>query len=64
MQAYFRRRVLNLGIHKTVIGEKAKPVEALLSIVGSISEFGIIRKVCNSDRALDGKDGTWPMGWL
>ena len=48
MQAYFQHYGLDLKIHKTMIGEKAKSIETLLSIVDSMNEFGIIRKVWNS----------------
>merc|ERR1712072_1582175 len=44
MQAYFQHYGLDLKIHKTMIGEKAKSIETLLSIVDSMNEFGIIRK--------------------
>jgi 3-dehydroquinate synthase len=45
MQAYFDNYGLELKIHKTMIGEKAKSMDTLLSIVDSMNEFGIIRKV-------------------
>ncbi|KNG49251.1 Dehydroquinate synthase-like protein [Stemphylium lycopersici] len=44
MQKYFDHHKLPLTIHKTMIGEKAKSMETLLSIVDSMTEFGIIRK--------------------
>ncbi|EDU45310.1 AroB 3-dehydroquinate synthetase [Pyrenophora tritici-repentis] len=44
MQKYFDHYNLPLTIHKTMIGEKAKSMETLLSIVDSMTEFGIIRK--------------------
>ncbi|GAB7359251.1 hypothetical protein MBLNU230_g5908t1 [Neophaeotheca triangularis] len=44
MQEYFDHHKLELKIHKTMIGEKAKSVETLLSIVDSMNEFGIYRK--------------------
>ncbi|KAL1611128.1 hypothetical protein SLS59_000768 [Nothophoma quercina] len=44
MQAYFDHYNLPLTIHKTMIGEKAKSIETLLSIVDSMTDFGIIRK--------------------
>ncbi|KAJ8113679.1 hypothetical protein OPT61_g4246 [Boeremia exigua] len=44
MQAYFDHHNLPLTIHKTMIGEKAKSIETLLSIVDSMTDFGIIRK--------------------
>lgn len=40
MQAYFAHHGLELKIHKTAIGEKAKSMETLLSIVDSMTEFG------------------------
>ena len=45
MEAYFKHYNMELKIHKTMIGEKAKSIETLLSIVDSMNEFGIIRKV-------------------
>lgn len=44
MQQYFDHHKLELKIHKTMIGEKAKSMDTLLSIVDSMTEFGIIRK--------------------
>ena len=44
MQEYFDHFSLDLQIHKTMIGEKAKSMETLLSIVDSMNEFGIFRK--------------------
>lgn len=45
MQEYFDHYKLELKIHKTMIGEKAKSMDTLLSIVDSMNEFGIFRKV-------------------
>jgi 3-dehydroquinate synthase len=45
IEAYFEHHKLDLKIHKTMIGEKAKSMETLLSIVDSMTEFGIFRKV-------------------
>lgn len=45
MEAYFKHHSLELKIHKTMIGEKAKSIETLLSIVDSMNEFGVFRKV-------------------
>ncbi|KAF2832053.1 2-epi-5-epi-valiolone synthase-like protein [Ophiobolus disseminans] len=44
MQKYFDHYNLPLTIHKTMIGEKAKSMDTLLSIVDSMTEFGVIRK--------------------
>ncbi len=44
MQKYFAHYGLELKIHKTMIGEKAKSIDTLLSIVDTMNEFGIIRK--------------------
>jgi 3-dehydroquinate synthase len=44
MQKYFGHHNLDLKIHKTTIGEKAKSIETLLNIVDSMTNFGIIRK--------------------
>lgn len=47
IQKYFDHHKLDLKIHKTMIGEKAKTMPTLLSIVDSMTEFGIYRKVCD-----------------
>ncbi|PSN64828.1 Dehydroquinate synthase-like protein [Corynespora cassiicola Philippines] len=44
MQKYFDHYGMELKIHKTMIGEKAKSLETFCSIVDSMTEFGIIRK--------------------
>ncbi|KAF2090647.1 3-dehydroquinate synthase [Saccharata proteae CBS 121410] len=44
MQEYFDHHNIDLKIHKTMIGEKAKSMDTLLSIVDSMNEFGIFRK--------------------
>ncbi|KAI9783863.1 MAG: hypothetical protein M1816_001164 [Peltula sp. TS41687] len=44
METYFKHHNLELKIHKTKIGEKAKTIPTLLNIVDSMTEFGIIRK--------------------
>ncbi|KAL1304948.1 hypothetical protein AAFC00_003859 [Neodothiora populina] len=44
MQEYFDHYNLELQIHKTMIGEKAKSMDTLLSIVDSMNKFGIFRK--------------------
>ncbi|KAJ0354898.1 hypothetical protein COL154_002070 [Colletotrichum chrysophilum] len=44
MQEYFDHYNIELKIHKTMIGEKAKSMETLLSIVDSMTEFGVFRK--------------------
>lgn len=45
MQRYFDHYKLDLEIHKTMIGEKAKSIDTFLSIVDSMTKFGIYRKV-------------------
>ena len=45
MQRYFEHYGLELEVHKTMIGEKAKSMDTLLSIVDSMTNFGIYRKV-------------------
>lgn len=40
LQEYFDHHNLELKVHKTMIGEKAKSIETLLSIVDSMNEFG------------------------
>lgn len=48
MERYFHHYGLDLTIHKTKIGEKAKTIPTFLSIVDSMNDFGIYRKVCAS----------------
>ena len=45
IEKYFEHHNIALKVHKTKIGEKAKTVPTFLSIVDSMTEFGIIRKV-------------------
>ena len=45
IERYFGHYDLNLKVHKTKIGEKAKTIPTFLSIVDSMTEFGIYRKV-------------------
>ena len=45
IEAYFTHYDLALKMHKTKIGEKAKTIPTFLSIVDSMTEFGIYRKV-------------------
>lgn len=45
IERYFEHFNLNLKVHKTKIGEKAKTIPTFLSIVDSMTEFGIYRKV-------------------
>lgn len=45
MQEYFDHYNVELKVHKTMIGEKAKSLETFTSIVDSMTEFGIFRKV-------------------
>lgn len=49
MRKYFDHYGIDLEIHKTMIGEKAKSIETFLSIVDSMNAFGIYRKVRFSD---------------
>lgn len=44
MQRYFDHYQIELKIHKTMIGEKAKSMDTLLGIVDSMTDFGIFRK--------------------
>jgi 3-dehydroquinate synthase len=44
MEKYFSHHNLELKIHKTMIGEKAKSLDTLTEIVDSMTDFGIIRK--------------------
>ena len=45
IEKYFQHYGLDLKMHKTKIGEKAKTIPTFLSIVDSMTEFGIYRKV-------------------
>lgn len=45
VQNYFDHYDINLDVHKTMIGEKAKSIDTFLSIVDSMNKFGIYRKV-------------------
>ncbi|KAK4096851.1 2-epi-5-epi-valiolone synthase-like protein [Parathielavia hyrcaniae] len=44
MQVYFDHYGLALCVHRTMIGEKAKTIDTLLSIVEAMNKFGVIRK--------------------
>ncbi|KAL9098897.1 MAG: hypothetical protein Q9163_005524 [Psora crenata] len=44
IERYFEHHGLTLKVHKTKIGEKAKTIPTFLSIVDSMTEFGIYRK--------------------
>ncbi|MCJ1256779.1 hypothetical protein MMC24_004603 [Lignoscripta atroalba] len=44
IEKYFQHHGLELKVHKTKIGEKAKTIPTFLSIVDSMTEFGIYRK--------------------
>ncbi|KAF7713395.1 Uncharacterized protein PECH_001335 [Penicillium ucsense] len=44
MQEYFKYHNVELKIHQTMIGEKAKSLETFTQIVDSMTDFGIIRK--------------------
>jgi len=69
MQKYFDYHKLELKIHKTMIGEKAKSIDTFLSIVDSMTDFGIIRKepvlvvVCSRRAAVLRIELTWPGRW-
>ena len=45
LEDYMNHFGVDLKIHKTKIGEKAKSIETFLSLVDSMNEFGIFRKV-------------------
>ncbi|KAK4129717.1 2-epi-5-epi-valiolone synthase-like protein [Parathielavia appendiculata] len=44
MQTYFDHYGLDLCVHRTMIGEKAKTIDTLLKIVEAMNKFGVIRK--------------------
>ena len=52
IEKYFNHYNLALKVHKTKIGEKAKTIPTFLSIVDSMTEFGIFRKVRHSHAVL------------
>jgi 3-dehydroquinate synthase len=45
IQDYFEYYGLDLKIHQTMIGEKAKTIDTFLGICDAMEDFGIIRKV-------------------
>lgn len=45
IEKYFQHYNIELKVHKSKIGEKAKTIPTFLSIVDSMTDFGIIRKV-------------------
>ena len=55
---YFDHYGLTLKVHKTKIGEKAKTIPTFLSIVDSMTEFGIYRKVTLSSTSNPGQSLT------
>ena len=74
MQKYFNHYKIELDIHKTMIGEKAKSIDTFLSIVDSMNKFGIYRKVrscgngfpkpsCPLQNALTAPPGTYACRW-
>lgn len=44
MQRYFEHHGIELKVHQTMVGEKAKGMDTLLGIVDSMNEFGVYRK--------------------
>ncbi|KAM3506954.1 hypothetical protein MY10362_002074 [Beauveria mimosiformis] len=44
IRQYFEHYGIHLKVHRTMIGEKAKSMETMLSIVDSMTEFGVYRK--------------------
>lgn len=58
MQEYFDHYGIDLEVHKTMIGEKAKSLETFTSIVDSMNKFGIFRKV-RSNNFPYGRGGHW-----
>lgn len=44
MQRYFDHHGIELRVHKTMIGEKAKSMDTLLGIVDTMTDFGVYRK--------------------
>ena len=51
IEEYFEHYGLKLKVHKTKIGEKAKTIPTFLSIVDSMTEFGIYRKVLDCNKS-------------
>lgn len=58
MERYFQHHGLELKVHKTSIGEKAKTIDTFLSIADSMTEFGIIRKVRSPAPRATGRRGS------
>ena len=52
MEAYFEHWGIELKIHKTMIGEKAKSMDTLLSIVDSMNDFGGSEDVLSDENAM------------
>lgn len=48
LKDYFDHYNIELKVHKTMIGEKAKSIETLLSIVDSMTEFGMPKRQLQS----------------
>jgi len=44
IEHYFNHYGIDLKVHTTMIGEKAKSMDTMLSIVDSMNEFGVYRK--------------------
>ena len=44
IQKYFDQYEIDLQVHKTPVGEKAKSLDTFMSIVDSMTKFGIYRK--------------------
>lgn len=42
--AYFEKYNIELRVHTTAIGEKAKSIDTMLGIVDSMNDFGVFRK--------------------
>lgn len=44
IEHYFNHYGIDLKVHTTMIGEKAKSIDTMLSIIDSMNEFGVYRK--------------------
>ena len=58
LEKYFNHYDISLDVHQTPVGEKAKNIENFLSIVDSMTKFGIIRKVCRPSSYQTKKSGS------
>jgi 3-dehydroquinate synthase len=49
LRRYFDHHDIDLDVHQIPVGEKAKSLDTFLSIVDSMTQFGVYRKVSQQD---------------